>query len=416
VKKNEAGPWRAGDGEVIMPRKVVYQAAIEYLQILDEEGHLDAELAEGTLSDAEVKSLYTKMIICREFDETAFKLQRSGRMGTFPQNKGQEATSLGAARALRKGVDHIVPYYRDNPALFLHGLPMHDILLHWMGDERGNAIPKDLAISAVNLIIGTQALHAAGIGWAFKLRKEQKAVLCFFGEGATSTGDFHEAMNFASVMKLPVVFCCVNNAWAISTPTGKQSASETFAQKALAYGMPTMQVDGNDLFAVYKSHHEAIERARSGDGPSFIESLTYRLGDHTTADDARRYRDTEELTAAQKRDPLTRTRKFLESRGLWNEQDESHAWDRARTIVREATRAALEIEKPPVTDLFDHTFAELPPELQRQRETMRTDSIGQELPGQERPAPASQVNTAPTNGKRNGANGHTSGRKKMSAR
>src|SRR3954469_6782392 len=245
-----------------MPRKVVYQAAVEYLQILDEEGRLDESLvAADTLAAGEVKSLYTKMVICRAFDEAAFKLQRSGRMGTFPQNKGQEATSLGAARALRKGVDFLVPFYRDNPAMFLHGLPMHYVLLHWMGDERGNAIPPELSMSPVCVAIGTQALHAAGIAWAFKLRKEDRAVLCFFGDGATSTGDFHEAMNFASVTKVPVVFSCVNNGWAISTPCGAQTGSETFAQKALAYGMPTVQVDGNDLFAVYKVHHEALERA-----------------------------------------------------------------------------------------------------------------------------------------------------------
>jgi pyruvate dehydrogenase E1 component alpha subunit len=366
-----------------MPRKVVYQAAVEYLQILDEEGRLDESVAADgeMLTDGEVKSLYTKMVICRAFDEAAFKLQRSGRMGTFPQNKGQEATALGAARALRKGHDWLVPYYRDNPALFLHGLPMHYALLHWMGDERGNAIPRDLCASSLNVAIGTQTLHAAGIAWAFKLRKEDRAVLCFFGDGATSTGDFHEGMNFASVLKLPVVFCCANNGWAISTPCGTQTASETFAQKALAYGMPTVQVDGNDLFAVYRAHHEAMERARAGGGPSFIECLTYRLGDHTTADDARRYRPPEALEAALKRDPIVRTRKYLESKNLWSDDEEAHTQKRAQTIVREVTHAALEIEKPKVTDLFDYTFEELPPELVKQRETLRTDSIGQD-PGQ----------------------------------
>jgi pyruvate dehydrogenase E1 component alpha subunit len=328
-----------------------------------------------------VKSLYTKMIICRAFDEAAFKLQRSGRMGTFPQNKGQEATALGAARALRKGHDWIVPYYRDNPALFLHGLPMHYALLHWMGDERGNAIPRDLCASSLNVAIGTQTLHATGMAWAFKLRKEDRVVLCFFGDGATSTGDFHEGMNFAAVMKVPAVFCCVNNGWAISTPCGIQTASETFAQKAIAYGMPTVQVDGNDLFAVYQAHHDAIERARAGGGPSFIECLTYRLGDHTTADDARRYRPPEALEAAVQRDPLVRTRKYLEAKGLWGEDEEARTHQRAHTIVREVTHAALEIEKPAVTDLFDYTFEELPPELMRQRQTLRTDSIGQD-PGQ----------------------------------
>ena len=187
-----------------MPRKTVYRAEIEYLQILDENGRLDDALAEGTLADDEVVSLYEQMIVCREFDEAAFKLQRSGRMGTFPQNKGHEALAMGAAKALRRGIDYIVPYYRENPALFLHGLPMHQVLLYWMGDERGNARPSELAINPSCVAIGVQTLHAVGIAWAFKLRKEDRAVLCFFGDGATSTGDFHEAMNLASLFKVPL--------------------------------------------------------------------------------------------------------------------------------------------------------------------------------------------------------------------
>ena len=361
-----------------MPLKTVYSAEIQFLQILDEEGTLDAELAEGTLTDGEVKALYQKMIICRAFDEAAFRLQRSGRMGTYPQNKGQEATALGAARALRRNIDYLVPYYRDNPAMFLHGLPMHYVLLHWMGDERGNAIPENLAMNAVCVAIGTQTLHAVGIAWAYKLRKEDRAVLCFFGDGATSTGDFHEAMNIASVLKVPCVFCCVNNQWAISTPCCQQCAAETFAQKALSYGMPTIQVDGNDVFAVYKAHRDALQRARSGQGPSFIESLTYRLGDHTTADDARRYRRVEDLQAAQVRDPLLRTRKYLESRALWSEAEESHAQEHASQIVHDVVKVALEIEPPTNDDLFGYTFAEMPAEVRRQKETLRTDSIGQD--------------------------------------
>jgi pyruvate dehydrogenase E1 component alpha subunit len=361
-----------------MPLKTVYHADVQYLQILDEQGRLDEALAKNTLSDDDVTGLYEQMVICREFDEAAFKLQRSGRMGTFPQNKGHEATALGAAKALRKGVDYIVGYYRENPALFLHGLPMHFVLLHWMGDERGNAIPKNVAMNPICLAIGTQTLHAVGVAWAFKLRKEDRAVLCFLGEGATSTGDFHEAMNFASIQKVPLVFCCANNQWAISVPCSKQTAAQTFAQKALAYGMPTIQVDGNDIFAVYKAHRDALERARSGGGPSFIESLTYRLGDHTTADDARRYRGAAELEAATALDPVLRTRKFLESRHCWTPQQQERLEQRSKVIVREAIDAALGIAKPDVADLFDYTFAQLPPELERQKETLRTDSIGQD--------------------------------------
>ncbi len=361
-----------------MPLKTVYHGEVRYLQILDESGVLDSELAAGTLSDVDVQLLYQEMVICREFDETAFKLQRSGRMGTFPQNKGQEAIAIGAARALTRGVDQIVPYYRENPALFHHGVPMHNLLLHWMGDERGNMLPANLASNPPCVAIGTQTLHAVGIAWAFKLRKEQRAVLCFFGEGATSTGDFHEAMNFASLLKAPVVFCCVNNQWAISTSASRQTASQTFAQKALAYDMPTMQVDGNDLFASYKATRDAVERARAGKGPSFIEALTYRLGDHTTADDARRYRPADELEAALKKDPIVRTRKYLESKGLWSDAQQAKAEERAKAIVHDVIAVATGIEKPSAEDLFDYTFAELPPALEKQKQTLRTDSIGQD--------------------------------------
>jgi len=361
-----------------MPRKTIYRGEVDYLQILDRNGNLDAELAAGTLSDVDVQILYQQMIVCREFDETAFKLQRSGRMGTFPQNKGQEAVALGAARALTKGVDYIVPYYRENPALFLHGLPMHYVLLHWMGDERGNAVPRNLSMSPLCVAIGAQTLHAVGIAWAFKLRKEPRVVLCFLGDGATSTGDFHEAMNIASVQKVPCVFCCINNQWAISVPCAKQTGSETFAQKALAYGMPTVQVDGNDLFAVYLAHREALDRARSGGGPSFIEAVTYRLGDHTTADDARRYRSAEALEAAMAADPIVRTRKYLQSKNLWDDGQQAKAEERARTIVHDVVQAALNIEKPAAADMFDYTFEQVPEQLERQKQTMRTDSIGQD--------------------------------------
>ena len=360
-----------------MPRKVVYEARVEYVQILDEEGRLDAKLAAGTLTDEQVVFLYEQMVICRQYDEVAFKLQRSGRMGTYPQNKGQEAAALGSGFAARKGTDFLVPCYRENAALFLHGLPMEHILLHWMGDERGNQIPEGVNVTPISIPIGTQMLHATGIAWAYKIRREPRCVITYFGDGATSEGDFHEAANFASALQVPCVFFCQNNQWAISVPRETQTASETIAQKALAYGMPTVQVDGNDLFAVYKETRDALERARSGGGPSFIEAVTYRLGDHTTADDARRYRDPEEVAAWQQKDPMIRTRRYLQHKGLWDDDRQRAAEERAKAIVQEVVRAAEGIEKPTTDDIFNFTFAELPAELIRQRETLRTSSIGQ---------------------------------------
>jgi len=361
-----------------MARTKVYQAEIEYLQILDEEGRVDPELIEGLPPDEAVVSLYETMFICREFDEVAFKLQRSGRMGTYPQNKGHEAIALGAAYAMRKGIDYIVGYYRENAALFWHGLPMHQVLLHWMGDERGNAIPTDLSMNPLCLAIGTQTLHAVGIAWAFKLRREDRAVVCFFGEGATSTGDFHEAMNFASLLKVPCVFCCENNQWAISVPRSRQTASQTIAQKAIAYGMPSIQVDGNDLFAVYKAHHDALERARRGEGPSLTGPPRYRPGPHPPPDAARRYRDAGEHEKAVSRDPLIRTRKYLESKSLWDDARQAKLLERSGVVVHEVTEAALGVAKPETEDMFRHTFDTLPEELERQMRTLRTDSIGQD--------------------------------------
>lgn len=365
-----------------MPRKVAYKTQIEHLQILDENGKLDAKLAKeqgkNLLSDEQVQQAYEHMTICRQYDEVAFKLQRSGRMGTFPQNKGQEAVAIGSALAARKGQDWLVSAYRENAALFMHGLPMHYVLTYWMGDERGSKIPEGVKITPLSVPIGTHMLHAVGIAWASKMRKEDSVALTYFGDGATSEGDFHEAANFAGVLKVPCIFVCQNNSWAISVPREKQTASETFAQKALAYGMPTIQVDGNDLFAMYAATRQAHERARKGEGASFIEAVTYRLADHTTADDATRYRDTKELDSWKAKDPLIRLRKYLENKDLWSDEQQETLEAKAKAIVQEVVKTAEEMPKPDVDDIFDYTFEELPESLRVQRDTMRTTSLGQD--------------------------------------
>lgn len=367
-----------------MPIRTAYQAKIDYMQVLDEEGRLDEKLSKWpdgrpVLMDEDVLELYQYMIRCRALDEMAFKLQRSGRMGTYPQNKGQEAAAIGAGFAAKRGVDYLVPCYRENAALWMHGLPMHYVLLHWMGDERGNQIPEGVCQLPLCIPIGTQMLHAVGISWAFKMRKEARVAVTFFGDGATSEGDFHEAMNFASAFQTPCVFFCQNNHWAISVPRESQTASETIAQKALAYGMPTVQVDGNDLFAVVRASTEAIERARGGGGPSFIEAVTYRLADHTTADDARRYRDAKELEAWQGKDPALRLKKYLVARNLWDDPKQAALDDLAKAQAQEVVRTAEGIAKPTTDDIFDYVFAApLPKELEIQKRTLRTSSLGQE--------------------------------------
>lgn len=362
-----------------MPIRTVYKAQIDHLQILDEDGKLDEKLARDTLTDEQVLFAYEFMVLCRTYDEVAFKLQRSGRMGTYPQNKGQEAAAIGSGLAAVKGRDFLVPCYRENAALFLHGLPMEKILLHWMGDERGNRIPEGVLMTPLSIPIGTQMLHATGIAWAYKMRKEDRCVITYFGDGATSEGDFHEAMNFATVFNVPCVFFCQNNQWAISVPRESQMASETVAQKGLAYGAHCIQVDGNDLFAVYKATREAIDRARGGGGVTLIEAITYRLADHTTADDARRYRDEEEVASWRGKDPLIRLRKYLERKGLWDDAKQAAHEEKCKAQVAEIVKNAEGIEKPSTDDIFDYTFGtELPAELQRQKATLRTTSLGQD--------------------------------------
>lgn len=365
-----------------MPIRTAYTANIDHLQILDENAVLDEKLAKWpdgspVLKDQDVVELFQYMTKCRALDEIAFKLQRSGRMGTYPQNKGQEAAAIGSAFALERGVDWLVPCYRENAALWMHGLPMHYILLHWMGDERGNQIPKGVKQTPLCIPIGTQPLHAVGISWAMKIRKEQAVACTYFGDGATSEGDVHEAMNFAASFQTPTIFLCQNNHWAISVPRETQTASETIAQKAIAYGMPTMQVDGNDLFAVYRAVKEARNRAVQGGGPSFIEAVTYRLADHTTADDARRYRDEKEVEAWRGKDPIIRLRKYLTNKGLWNDAQQAAIDQQAATMVTEVVKAAETIEKPTTNDIFDYVFEKLTPELELQKRTMRTHSLGQ---------------------------------------
>lgn len=358
-----------------MPITTVYETAIENVSILDVDGKFDHELGDGLIPNDDVVRLYRHMTVCREFDHFAFKLQRSGRMGTYPQNWGQEATSTGAAYCMLRQ-DWLVTCYRENAGMFWRGLPMEYILWHWMGDERGNRIPDDLRITPIAIPIGTQMLHASGLAWASKIKKENAVSVTFFGDGASSEGDFHEAINFATTLKLPVVFFCQNNGWAISTPRTRNVAAEVVAQRGLAYGAHCVQCDGNDLFAVVKVMNDAIERARNENVVTFVEGVTYRLGDHTTADDARRYRDNDDLEEWKKRDPLLRLEKFLRAEKLWDDAKQEALIASAKKTIAEVVKRAEAITKPEGTDIFDYTFAELPEALRRQREAMETTSLG----------------------------------------
>ncbi|MCE5254265.1 MAG: pyruvate dehydrogenase (acetyl-transferring) E1 component subunit alpha [Actinomycetia bacterium] len=348
-----------------MPVRSLVSYSIDRVEVLDPQGVVDEALMPD-LDPGEIMRLYEHMVLTRRFDERMFKLQRQGRLGTFARVAGQEGAQVGAAFALRPD-DWLVPAFRETGALLWRGLSMTQILQYWSGDERGGAFPKELRTLPVAIPVGTHMLHAVGIAWAMKQAGEQVAVLTFFGEGATSEGDFSEAMNMASVFNVPVVFFCQNNQYAISVPYTKQTASPTVAQKALAYGMFGVQVDGNDVFAVYRVTKEALERARTGSEPTLIEAHTYRVTDHTTSDDARRYRTDEEVGLWRGRDPIERLARYLKTQGSLDEAGEAGILADADQKVAEAVAAFEAIPPPGPEEIFKHVFAEMPPQLVEQQ-------------------------------------------------
>jgi len=318
------------------------------------------------LAPEEIRRLYEQMVLTRQFDERMFKLQRQGRLGTYPRVAGQEGAHVGAALALLPD-DWMVPAFRETGALMLRGVPMWQLLQFWGGDERGSGWPRELRTLPVSIPVGTHMLHAVGIAWAMKQAGENVAVLTFFGEGATSEGDFSEAMNMAGVFQVPVVFFCQNNQYAISVPYTKQTASPTVAQKALAYGMFGVQVDGNDVFAVYRVAKEALDRARTGQEPTLIEALTYRVMDHTTSDDARRYRADEEVEPWRQRDPIERLARYMQAKGLLDEAGVVKVRDEVDQKVAAAVAAFEAMPPPGPEEIFKHVFAEMTPQLLEQQ-------------------------------------------------
>jgi pyruvate dehydrogenase E1 component alpha subunit len=356
-----------------MPETTVYEGRIRHLSILDENGRFDETLggpmrAEGgPLTDARVRELYRWMALSRVFDETAVSLQREGRMGTYAECAGQEAVAVGTAGVLRQE-DWIFPSYREVGAYLLRGCPPENVFLFWMGDERGHVVPAGVNNFPICIPVGTQTLHAAGAAWAFRIKRKPAVAMCYFGDGATSKGDFHEALNFAGVFRLPAVFVCSNNGWAISVGRERQTAARTIAQKAVAYGIHGVQVDGNDLFAVTAAAREAVERARAGGGATLIEAVTYRMSNHTTADDASRYREPAELEQWRRRDPILRVRRYLTERGALDEAADKRLREECKAAVYDAVKRAEGIARPDRRDIFRHVYAEMPPTLIEQME------------------------------------------------
>ncbi len=358
-----------------MPRiRVEPRFQVDYLSVLDSDGTLDAALEPDITPDM-LRRMYRAMLLGRRLDERMVRLQRQGRIGTFAPIKGQEAAQIGTVSTLTPG-DWMVPSFRETAAMLWRGWPIEKMLMFFAGYlEGGSPAPgqRDLPIT---IPVSTQLPHAVGLAYAAQYKDDDAVVMAYFGDGATSEGDFHEAANFAGVWHVPVVFVCQNNQWAISVPLKKQTHARTIAQKALAYGFPGIQVDGNDLLAVYAATHEAVERARAGEGPTLIECVTYRLGVHTTADDPTKYRSDDEVKAWEKKDPFTRLVPYLERKGV-------HVAGLDEEIDAEIAAAIERFESAPAPDpltVFDHVYAERPPHLERERSEMMA-RLAEILPG-----------------------------------
>ena len=349
-----------------MPKKVLKEFKVEYLQILDEEGNCDDALMPKVSND-EIKKLYEMLVLVRVFDQKAFNMQRQGRLGTYIQFKGQEACQVGSAFALQDN-DFIFPMYRNSGLLIARKHPIVQVLQYWSGDERGLKSPQNVNNFPIAIPVATQVPHAVGAGFAAKLRGTKQVAAVYFGDGATSKGDFHEGMNFAGVFNVPVVFLCENNQYAISVPRKKQTHAETIAQKAIAYGFEGIQVDGMDIFAVYKATKEAIEKARSGKGPTLIECFAYRMCDHSTSDDASKYRSKEEIEQWAKKDPIERLEKYMRKKNLLDDSYKESILNKSKDIVEKAVTEFEKLPAPDPKDIFKYVFAEM---TQQQKEEMK---------------------------------------------
>jgi 2-oxoisovalerate dehydrogenase E1 component alpha subunit len=345
----------------------VAKFAIERVQYLDPTGKpLTKNLPEFTKDKDLLRSMYRNMFRLRAFDAKAYALQRTGNMGTYPASLGQEAIGIGYGLAMKKE-DVLVPYYRSTGGLLMHGVSMLEIFLYWGGDERGSDFQVARQDFPIAVPIATQCLHATGVATAIKYRKQQRAVVTEIGEGGTSEGDFYEAINVAGIWGLGVVFFINNNQWAISVPSEIQTNCETYAQKGIAAGIESVQVDGNDILAVYDVANKAFEKARAGKGATLIEAVSYRLCDHTTADDASRYRSKDELEKGWDSEPIKRLRAYLESLKAWSDKDEEALQKEVAEEIDAAVHAYKTFPAPKPEDMFDTLYAELPKHIQQQR-------------------------------------------------
>ncbi|MDQ0246714.1 pyruvate dehydrogenase E1 component alpha subunit [Bacillus fengqiuensis] len=343
----------------------------EMYQVLSPEGEV-IEPIEGKIDEALMLKMYESMLLVRSFDRKSVNLQRQGRMGTYAPFEGQEASQVGSALALSPK-DWLFPTYRDHAATIIHGQDMFRVFLYWMGHVEGSLCPDGKRMMPPCVPIATQMVHAVGTAWASQLKGEQDASIAYFGDGATSEGDFHEALNFAGVYKTPTIFFCQNNGYAISVPFEKQSASRTISQRAAAYDIKGVRVDGNDIFAVWLTVREAIERGLKGEGPTLIEAITFRYGAHTTADDPKKYRDQEDTSKfwRDNYDPISRLKKFLEKKGLWSEEQEEWALQQINERIDAHLQKAESYPKADPLDMFNHVYAQMPWHIKEQQEELK---------------------------------------------
>ncbi|MUV90760.1 pyruvate dehydrogenase (acetyl-transferring) E1 component subunit alpha [Halapricum sp. CBA1109] len=348
---------------------IIQRGPDEQVQVLTDEGELRPDADAPELSDERLVEMYRTMKLARHFDERAVSLQRQGRMGTYPPMSGQEGAQVASAFALAEQ-DWIFPSYREHAAIYTRGWSLDQTLLYWMGHEGGNSPPPDTNVFTVTVPIATQIPHATGAAWAAKLRDTSEVMLCYFGDGATSEGDFHEGLNFAGVFDVPAVFFCNNNQWAISVPRERQTAASTLAQKATAYGFDGVQVDGMDPLAVYRVTKAAIEKARDPEEgetrPTMIEAVQYRFGAHTTADDPSVYRDEDEVQRWKEKDPIPRLETYLRGEGVVDDDAVEAIEADVREEVADAIETAEGVQRPAPEELFAHVYAEMPQRLEQQ--------------------------------------------------
>ncbi|MXV61119.1 pyruvate dehydrogenase (acetyl-transferring) E1 component subunit alpha [Natronorubrum sp. JWXQ-INN-674] len=357
-----------------MPDENVAQFTIRSVQVLAEDETVDEELVPD-LDDDELLELYEQMKRSRRLDERAIALQRRGELGTYAPAIGQEAAQVGSAFAMAED-DWLVPSFREQPALLTRGTELHSILEYALGMEEGAEIPDGEGGLPPAIPVGSQPLHATGVGWGEALQDRPNVAVTYFGDGATSQGDVYEAMNFAGVYDAQTVFVCQNNRYAISTGIENQTEAETLAQKAIAAGIDGIQVDGNDVLGVYRVAREAMEKARNGE-PVLIEALTYRRSMHTTSDDPSAYREGDEEAEWEARDPILRFQVYLEDRGILDDETEDAIDDRIESELAEAIeRARADREALDPADMFRHVYAEMPSELERQYEAFEGDGGG----------------------------------------